>query len=318
MIVVRDLCQKINIKDPVVTIGNFDGIHIGHQKILKTLKDKANAIGGTPTVITFDPHPLKVLAPDREIKMITNLEDKLELLKQNDIGAVVIINFTKEFAGTEADEFISDILYERLAIKAVVVGHGYVFGKAKKGTTELLRRRGKRFGFAVTVVRYKMHGQNVASSSRIRKLLQKGRVSETAELLGRAYHINGTVVRGTGRGTRILSIPTANIHTNNDIIPLDGVYAGKLSFLNQDSKKTYDAVVNIGNNPTFGNDSRTCEAHLMDFSGDLFDSSVRLHFIRRIRDEKRFDTPEKLRQQILIDINVASEVLLRDNTKLFL
>lgn len=318
MIVVRDLCQKINIKDPVVTIGNFDGIHIGHQKILKTLKDKANAIGGTPTVITFDPHPLKVLAPDREIKMITNLEDKLELLRQNDIGAVVIINFTKEFAGTEADEFISDILYERLAIKAVVVGHGYVFGKAKKGTTELLRRRGKRFGFAVTVVRYKMHGQNVASSSRIRKLLQKGRVSETAELLGRAYHINGTVVRGTGRGTRILSIPTANIHTNNDIIPLDGVYAGKLSFLNQDSKKTYDAVVNIGNNPTFGNDSRTCEAHLMDFSGDLFDSSVRLHFIRRIRDEKRFDTPEKLRQQILIDINVASEVLLRDNTKLFL
>lgn len=318
MIVVRDLCQKINIKDPVVTIGNFDGIHIGHQKILKTLKDKADAIGGTPTVITFDPHPLKVLAPDREIKMITNLEDKLELLRQNDIGAVVIINFTKEFAGTEADEFISDILYERLAIKAVVVGHGYVFGKAKKGTTELLRRRGKRFGFAVTVVRYKMHGQNVASSSRIRKLLQKGRVSEAAELLGRAYHINGTVVRGTGRGTRILSIPTANIHTNNDIIPLDGVYAGKLSFLNQDSKKTYDAVVNIGNNPTFGNDSRTCEAHLMDFSGDLFDSSVRLHFIRRIRDEKRFDTPEKLRQQILIDINVASEVLLRDNTKLFL
>ncbi len=315
MIVIRDLLKNHRIKDPVVTIGNFDGIHIGHQKIFEALKTKAREIKGTPMVITFDPHPIKVIAPDRDIKLITSTEDKIALIEAAGIGAVCILSFNKDFASTEAEDFIKGILVDKLKVKAIVVGHGYVFGKAKRGNTELLRRKGRQYGFKVNVVRYKRLKQSVASSSRIRQLVAKGRVREAASLLGRAYHINGIVVKGTGRGKAILEIPTANINSSSELIPAEGVYAVKVSL--KGSKKVFEAVANIGSNPTFGNQYPTYEVHILDYSGDLLGRDIRVHFIKRIRDERRFDTPADLKGQILHDISVAREIFSADKTPLF-
>jgi riboflavin kinase/FMN adenylyltransferase len=315
MIVIRDFIKKHRIKDPIVTIGNFDGIHIGHQKIFEALKARAQEFRGTPTVITFDPHPIKVLAPDRDIRLITSTEDKIALLEAAGIKAVCIINFNREFASTEAEDFIKDILVDKLRIKAIIVGHGYVFGRAKGGNTELLRRRGRQYGFKVQVVRYKRLKQGVASSSRIRQLIVKGKVSEAASLLGRAYHINGVVVKGTGRGKSILGIPTANLNCSSELIPPEGVYAVKVSIRGEG--KVFDAVANIGNNPTFGNQFHTYEIHLLNYSGDLLGRELRVHFIKHIRQERVFKTPEHLKGQILADISTAREIFITDKTPLF-
>ncbi len=317
MILIRDLQKRQKIKNPVVTIGNFDGVHIGHQKIFQTLIKKAHEIKGTPTVITFNPHPMKVLAPEKNIKMITTLEDKLTMIRSQGIGAIVIIDFNKEFAATEAEDFIEDILVSRLGVKAVIVGHGYVFGRFKRGNTYLLRRLGKQHGFGVNVIRYKRLKQNVASSSRIRSLIAKGKVAEASSLLGRAYHINGRVVKGTGRGKTILNIPTANIKSSNDIIPHEGVYAARVSLLDTNKERIYNAVANIGLNPTFGNKYISCETHLLNFTGDLLNREIRLHFIKRIREERRFDSPALLREQIISDIEIATKILQSDRSALF-
>ncbi|MCX8070064.1 MAG: bifunctional riboflavin kinase/FAD synthetase, partial [Thermodesulfovibrionales bacterium] len=308
MIVIEGIKESIKINNAVVTIGNFDGIHLGHKKIFDTLIKKANEVNGSSLVITFNPHPLKVLYPEKELKMITTFEDKLELIRKTGISAVIVVPFDRSFANTDADEFISNFLVNKINIKGIVVGHGYVFGKGKRGNTELLRKRGKKFGFFVKVVRAKKISDNVASSSRIRTLIGKGKVKEASLLLSRAYHINGKVIKGTGRGANILNIPTANIETNNELTPPDGVYAVKVSLFEQSHKIIYNGVANIGNNPTFGNTFRSYEVHIFDYNDNLIGKEIRLHFIKRIREEIKFDNINSLRQRILKDIEIAKEI----------
>ncbi|RMG75091.1 MAG: bifunctional riboflavin kinase/FAD synthetase [Nitrospirae bacterium] len=288
----------------VVTIGNFDGVHIGHQKIFRKVNE-ARGRRGTSMVITFNPHPVKVLAPERKLKLLTPLEEKLKLIEKTGIDAVLIIDFDREFSRVEPEDFIKGILVDKLKVKHVIVGHNYRFGKEKRGTTELLRRRGRRYGFKLTVVRNTKLGGHVVSSSRIRQLLAWGRVCEASSLLGRPYSIHGRVIRGAGRGARVLSTPTANITTPNEIVPKEGVYAVRVEL----EGNHYDGVANIGTNPTFDGTQMSYEVHLFDVNQNLLGKELRVYFIDRIRGEKRFSSVEQLKTQIKKDIEVARAIL---------
>ncbi|NTU42843.1 MAG: bifunctional riboflavin kinase/FAD synthetase [Nitrospirales bacterium] len=340
MEIIRDLPERLHLENPIVTLGNFDGVHLGHQKIFRTVLDKAEEMSGTPVAITFFPHPVRVLTPERGLKMISSFDDKARLISDMGIQALLSLPFTKEFARIDPEVFIRDILVEKLGTRWVIVGHNYAFGKGKKGTTALLRRRGRKYGFGVTVVRHaRIHG-DIVSSSRIRSLVHRGRVCETAVMLGRAYHIEGTVVKGAGRGSTILQIPTANIAPESELLPKEGVYAVRVTFSEGPGKDIiqspdvdlsplapgprpldpviYDGVANIGKNPTFGNEARSYEVHIFNLNRDLLGERLRVHFIDRIRDEKKFAGTEALRMGILDDMETAQEILARKTPPLLL
>jgi riboflavin kinase/FMN adenylyltransferase len=352
MEIIKELQSKLNYPNPVVIIGNFDGVHIGHQKIFSRVMEKACELNGTPVAITFHPHPVRVLAPDRGLKILTAFEDKIRLIAGIGIKVIICINFTREFSRTDPEDFIKDILVEKIGTKWVIVGHNYAFGKGKKGTTALLRRRGRKYGFGVTVVRYaKVYG-DIVSSSRVRSLLLRGRVCEASRMLGRAYHIEGTVIKGAGRGTSLLNAPTANITAPNELVPKEGVYAVKVSIQKTEnreqrtedrgqktdkknvcllsseclSSEVYDGVANIGKNPTFAtafattfeNIPMSYEVHILDFNRNLLGQEIRIHFIDRIRDEKKFNSIDELEEQIKKDIQKAKEIILKRSDLLYL
>jgi len=292
----------------VLTIGNYDGVHLGHQKILSMVLQKAQEIKGTSMVMTFDPHPVKVLAPERDIKLLTTSEEKAKLIRAMGIDVLLFINFNKEFANMLPDDFINTVLVEKFQVREIIVGTNYAFGRHKKGTIELLRRRGEKYGFEVKAVRQVMVHGNVVSSSAIRSLLLKGAVYEASKYLGRAYSIEGSVIKGKGRGQNLLNIPTANITTPVEIAPKEGVYAVKVGL----KAKIYNGVANIGKNPTFGNQEVSYEVHLFNFSGNLLGQNLRVCFIDRIRGERTFPDVPSLVKQIRQDMESAREIL---NTK---
>lgn len=296
----------------VLTIGNYDGVHLGHQKILSMVLQKAQEIKGTSMVMTFDPHPVKVLAPERDIKLLTTSEEKAKLIKAIGIDVLLFINFNKEFANMLPDDFINTVLVEKFQVREIIVGTNYAFGRHKKGTIELLRRRGEKYGFEVKAVRQVMVHGNVISSSAIRSLLLKGAVYEASKYLGRAYSIEGSVIKGKGRGQNLLNIPTANITTPVEIAPKEGVYAVKVGL----KGKIYDGVANIGKNPTFGNQEVSYEVHLFNFSGNLLGQNLRVCFIDRIRGERTFPDAASLEKQIREDIEYSREVLGKKNRQL--
>ena len=322
MKIIREIKDKLDYPNPVVTIGNFDGVHIGHQKIFRSVVEKAREINGTPIAITFNPHPVRVLAPERGLKIITTPEDKTRLIADLGIKVLICIPFDREFARTDPDDFINDVLVGRLGVKYVIVGHSYSFGKGKKGTTALLRRRGLKYGFKVTVVRYATVYDDVVSSSRVRSLVLRGRVCEASMMLGRAYHIEGLVVKGAGRGASLLHTPTANISTTNELIPKEGVYAVRVSFPETlDARRLtlfYDGVANIGKNPTFGEVPMSYEVHIFDFNQDLVGKRLKVHFIDRIRDEKKFSGIHELEDQIHKDIEKTKLILSKRSDHLFI
>ncbi len=329
MEIIKALQNKLNYQNPVVTIGNFDGVHIGHQKIFAQVIKKAQEINGTPIAITFEPHPVRILAPERGLKMITTFDDRVKLISASGIEVMICMNFTREFAKMEPDSFIKDILVDKIGVKWVIVGHNYAFGKGKKGTTSLLRRRGEKYGFRVKVVRYAKVYDDIVSSSRIRSLILRGRVCEASKMLGRAYHIEGTVIKGAGRGTSVLHTPTANITTFNELIPKEGVYAVRVSIGNmrgvmdtEQECEVYDGVANIGKNPTFvpisGNIPVNYEVHIFDFNRNLLGEKIKIHFIDRIRDEKKFSGVKELEDQIKKDIQKAKDILSKRRDRLYL
>lgn len=291
--------------NPVLTIGNYDGIHLGHQKILDMVLRKKEELNGTSMVMSFDPHPVKVLAPERNIKLLTTPEEKARLLEKRGIDVLLCVKFDKEFSRMLPEDFIQEVLVNKIGVKEIIVGTNYAFGRNKKGTIDLLRRRGEKFGFGVKAVRDVMVHGHVVSSSTLRSLLMKGAVTEVSKFLGRAYSIEGTVIKGKGRGQSILRIPTANISTPVEIAPKEGVYAVKVRF----NGTVYDAVANIGKNPTFGNAEVSYEVHIFNFSGDLLGKTLRIYFIDRIRGEKTFPGPDSLGKQIQDDIETARELL---------
>lgn len=296
----------------VLTIGNFDGIHRGHQMILHWVIKKAKEMDGTSMVITFEPHPVKVLAPEKELKMLTTFKDKARILEAIGIEILLCINFTREFANLSPDAFIEEVLVKKIDVKEVVIGQNYAFGKNKKGTTEFLKRRGRELGFRVKVIRSAKLDGDVVSSSRIRRLLQNGKVHEIATYLGRAYSIEGEVIRGTGRGGKILNVPTANINTPDVIVPREGVYAVRVRV--KDS--FFDGVVNIGRRPTFGGSDVSYEAHLFNFSGNLLGETIRVYFIDWIRGERSFPDALSLETQIRNDIERSKTILSTKHPKL--
>jgi riboflavin kinase / FMN adenylyltransferase len=294
-----------NYPNTVITIGNFDGLHLGHQKILEAVKKRSEELRGTSMVVTFDPHPVKVLAPEKEIKMLTTFKERARILDAIGIKVLLCINFTREFANFSPDVFIEDILVKKINAKEIVIGPDYAFGKNRKGTTELLKKRGLELGFRVKIVKSVEIDGDVVSSSRIRKLLLKGNVHEVSTLLGRAYTIEGNVIRGAGRGEKLLHIPTANITTPNELVPKEGVYAVRIGI----KGSFFDGVANIGKKPTFGDADTGYEVHIFNYTGNLLGEHLRIYFIDWVRDQRSFPDAASLEKQIRNDIEHARKVL---------
>jgi riboflavin kinase/FMN adenylyltransferase len=301
-----------NYPNTVITIGNFDGLHLGHQKILEAVKRRSEELKGTSMVVTFDPHPVKVLAPEKEIKMLTTFKERARILDAIGIKVLLCINFTREFANFSPDAFIEDILVKKINAKEIVIGPDYAFGKNRKGTTELLKKRGLELGFRVKIVKSVEVDGDVVSSSRIRKLLLKGNVHEASTLFGRAYSIEGNVIRGAGRGEKLLHVPTANITTPNELVPKEGVYAVRVGV----KDKFYDGVANIGEKPTFDDPEKSYEVHIFNFADNLLGEHLRIYFIDWIRNQKSFPDALALEKQIREDIEHAKETLSEKRPKL--
>ena len=298
---------KESYPNTVITIGNFDGLHLGHQKIIQTVLQESEDINGTSMVVTFDPHPMKILAPEREIKLLTTPKERERLIRTMGIHVLLCIAFNEEFSQLMPDNFIDDILVKKINAKKIIVGQNYAFGKARKGTTELLRRRGRKYGFNVKVVRHAKFNGEVVSSSKIRSFLSQGQVFEASTFLGRAYTIEGNVIKGAGRGEKLLHIPTANITTPNELVPKEGVYAVKIGIKND----FFDGVANIGKKPTFGDAVTSYEVHIFNYTGNLLGEHLRIHFIDWIRDQRSFPDALSLERQIRNDIEHAGEILNR-------
>ena len=290
----------------VVTVGNFDGVHLGHRAILARVCQRARELGCQPVVLTFDPHPAKVLKPEANLRLLTTPAQKVELLTAAGLS-VVMLPFTREFAAIRAQDFVRDYLVERLRVREVVIGHDYCFGYKREGNIELLQKMGQALGFTVQVVWAVEVDDAVVSSSLIRAMLQLGKVREAGRLLGRAYSVSGRVVPGKGRGARMLGVPTANLVTENDLLPACGIYAVRVS---RDGKKL-PGVANIGTCPTFNNEELTLEVHLLDFNGDLYGETMAVEFVARLREERRFPSIDALAVQIRVDMAEARKVLSR-------
>ncbi|MCK4468253.1 MAG: bifunctional riboflavin kinase/FAD synthetase [Desulfobacterales bacterium] len=309
MNIIEDI-EKIDhpYKNAVITIGNFDGVHIGHQALFHQVIEKARALQGTSIVMTFEPHPARVLKQNNHPPLITLYEQKIELIEKAGIDILICIHFTREFASIPAKEFIEKILVDRIGMKAIVVGEDYTFGKNREGNLDLLKTYGKRLGFEVIVVRkiqMSNNSEDKISSTRIRELISDGKVAESQELLGRHYQIRGTVMTGRDRGGRLLGFPTANINLYDELSPKTGVYAVTVEC--KGSK--YKGVANIGYSPTFDDRIFTVEAHILDFNDDIYGQKIRVNFIKRLRDEKKFLNISELSKQIKKDIDKARDII---------
>jgi riboflavin kinase/FMN adenylyltransferase len=288
-----------------VTIGNFDGIHLGHQAILRTVVGRARALSGEAVVYTFEPHPRKVLRPESAPALLTTLEQKLELIEAAGADAVVLEPFDLDFAKTPPDVFVRECLHRRLRPLEVYVGYDFHFGRDREGSMRLLTELGPKLGFAVTIIpEVEVDGGDV-NSTRIRQLLAEGQCEIAARMLGRPYSVRGVVVRGDERG-RTLGFPTANLAPENEVLPAGGVYTGTLRLLDdgdppEDSRLR--AVVNVGMRPTFQGRELRVEAHAIDWSGDLYGRRVELAFGTRLRAERRFESVDALRAQIAADVD---------------
>ncbi|MCG8592205.1 MAG: bifunctional riboflavin kinase/FAD synthetase [Proteobacteria bacterium] len=300
------------LERPVLTIGNFDGLHVGHRAIMQTVIERARAHSGEVVVYTFDPHPRKVLQPDKAPGLLTTLEQKLELLEQIGVDVAIVEPFTTQFRETTAEEFVQRYIHERIRPLEVYVGYDFHFGRDREGSMRVLTEMGPRLGFAVTIIpEVTVDGRDV-NSTRIRDLLGQGSVEEAAQLLGRPFAVRGEVVVGDRRG-RGLGFPTANLAPENEVLPAGGVYAGTLVFLGEGEPAAGTrarAVTNVGQRPTF-EDARglVAEAHLLDFDGDVYGRRVELTFEHRIRAERRFPDVDALREQIGRDVEAARALL---------
>lgn len=291
-----------------VTIGNFDGVHLSHRFICRKLASEAKKAGAKSLIITFDPHPKMILHPDiRPFYLITTLEEKLKLLDECGIEGVLVIPFSLDYSKVTAEEFVRDFLGRKLAIKKIIVGHDYTFGRGKKGSSDYLISCGKEMGFAVEVVDAVKAGEDIISSTLIRNLILKGDIKRATDLLGRYYNVAGIVVSGKGRGVG-LGFPTANIEPEKELLPPPGIYA---AFADVEGKR-YLAALNIGEKPTFADYTFTFEVHLLDFSGDLRGKRLNTEFVEKIRDIVKFDSPEMLKKQIAVDVEKAKSILLKN------
>jgi len=300
---------KKSFLNPVVTLGNFDGVHLGHQKIFSRVKEEAARFHGEGLVITFEPHPLKILAPERFLPLLTPFKKKMTLIEKSGIETVLCIEFTIAFSEISPDAFIQDILLEKIKAKKIIIGYNYHFGKNQMGDAQTLIHAGKRFHFEVEVVEPLQIEGTIVSSSKIRELIKDGQVEEASKLLGRNYPMSGRVVKGTMRG-RSLGFPTANLEIPDGLYPKNGVYAVDVIW----NQMSFQGLANVGLNPTFSNSERlSLEVYILNFDREIYGDEIEIHFKRRIRDEIRFDSPSHLAKQIQKDIQWAKENVFKGN-----
>ena len=299
------------LHNSVVTIGNFDGVHKGHQMLLGAAVERAAKIGGRSVAVTFTPHPKRVLCNGDQPPLITIHEQKVELIKACGIDVLVTVPFTKEFAGIDARDFVADLLLAKLGMKAIIVGNDYYFGRKREGDIALMKQFGHEMDFDVVTPDWINLQDKRISSTRIREIISRGEVHRAPELLGRFYQVRGKVVSGRDRGGKLLGFPTANINLNDELCPASGVYAVTLSC----SLGLFQGVANIGYSPTFDDHIFTVEVHILDFEGDIYGEDIKVNMIQKLRDEKKFSGIDELSHQIETDIDNA-RILFKELTDL--
>ncbi len=297
-----------------VTIGNFDGVHLGHQMLFADVVNRAHKSQGTSLAVTFEPHPLRILRPG-EMKLISSCEQKIELIRMAGIEVLLIVPFTLEFAAMTAEHFVDDILIRRIGVKELVVGYDYAFGKGRTGDINFLRRQGEEKGFPVSVVEAFYLDDVLVSSTKIRQLVAEGLMTEARKLLGRPYQIRGEVQVGKQRGGKEVGYPTANLRVDTeDLVPRHGVYVCQVIC----AGRCYGGVLNIGRNPTFGEQELVAETHIFDFNQDIYGKPIKVNLLKFLRDEKKFSGAEELAAQIGRDVVVAKQVLAEQQKELML
>jgi riboflavin kinase/FMN adenylyltransferase len=289
---------------PVVTIGNFDGVHLGHREIFRRVKLLAAERGGVSLVITFYPHPLRVVSSGKDIQLINTSSEKELLIQASGVDYLLEIPFDAQFAAISARDFVKNVLVDTIGMEQLVIGYDYSFGRNREGNVAMLQRLGEELAFAVEVLSPIANGTVIYSSTAVRNMITAGAVKDVVYLLGRHYSLGGTVVHGHRRGAD-LGFPTANLETDKELLPRAGVYAVKVKIADQ----LYDGACNIGTNPTFHNEKLTVEVFLFNFAGDLYGRELRLYFIDRLRDEMKFPDPQALQQAIATDVARCREIL---------
>jgi len=305
-----DQLDKITqpFKGAVITIGNFDGVHIGHQALFYEVIEKAYAIGGTSIAMTFEPHPLRLLQQNNRPPLITLLEQKIELIERSGIDVLICVPFTREFAAIPAGAFVEDLLVRKIGLKAIVVGEDYAFGQNRAGDIGLLKDLAPRFGYEVIVtsmIRTVKGMSERISSTAIREMVLEGKVEPACKMLGRHFQVRGVVVTGRDRGGRLLGIPTANLKLEDELCPKTGIYAVTAEV----AGGLHKGVANIGYSPTFEDRQFTVEVHILDFHGDIYGQKMHVNFVKRLRDEMKFAGIDALKRQIELDIDCARRVL---------
>jgi riboflavin kinase/FMN adenylyltransferase len=295
----------------VLTLGVFDGLHLGHQRIMQTVVNRAKLVNAVPTAITFDPHPRSVLYPENTPPLLQTLDQRLAAFEFLGIEQAIVIRFNKDFAAQDADTFLREIVHDRLQAKEVYLGKGFAFGKNRGGNIELLRKLSAELGFAADeVAEVCLRGRRI-SSSRIRELLSDGRVNLARRYLGRPYGVEGVIVRGDRRGHTI-GFPTANLKPKNRVVPRYGVYA-TATLIDGDWRRS---ITNIGVRPTFKAEADpSIETYIFDFDGDLYGDVLRVRFLHRIRDERKFNGIEELKNQVAKDSQIALNYFQREGVK---
>jgi riboflavin kinase/FMN adenylyltransferase len=303
------LCRSLDELPPTagptaVTVGNFDGVHLGHREMFRRLIGRARDLGGRSVVVTFRPHPLKVLNPSYPLRLINTYEEKETLIEASGVDTLLVIPFDRDFAALSPEEFVGEVLVKRLGMKHLVVGYDYGFGRDRQGNATLLRNLGESLGYTLELLDPIGSGATVYSSTSVRRMIEAGDVAGVVAVLGRHFSLAGKVVHGHHRG-RGLGFPTANLRTEKELIPRDGVYAVKVRV----GEQLLDGACNIGCNPTFGDTERAIEVFILDHGEELYDQEVRLYFMERIRDERAFAAKEELIAAIAGDVARCREIL---------
>ncbi len=282
-----------------LTIGNFDGVHEGHRQIMRQLVDLGRSRQLCPSVLTFDPHPAKVVAPARAPRLLTTYDERFELMRQAGIEQVFVMPFDRQFAALSPHDFVKQILVDGLNAKAILVGSNFRFGHKAAGHTDLLRELGERYGFLVGIIDGVSVRGRMVSSTEIRRLLTQGSVSMACRLLGRPYAVEGEVVRGHGVGSK-QTVPTLNLDTKAEVLPAIGVYITRT--FDFDSGNEFPSITNVGIRPTFGGEKLTVETYLLAPLNCPAPVRIRVAFLRRVREERKFDSAESLKAQIMKDV----------------
>lgn len=301
--------KVLRLKHPVVAIGNFDGVHAGHQEIFRRVRRRATEVGGDAVVLSFDPHPLFVLAPEEKPSLLSTLEEKRGVVESLGIDYFVLVHFDLPFSKLSPEDFVQKILRKQIQVGEVFVGYDFTFGHRAVGNPKFLTELGEKYGFQVTTVEPISMDQVPISSSIIREFVREGKIREATRFLGRYPTLPGKVVHGMDRGQKVVGFATANLNPAKDLIPKDGVYVCWVKV----GKEWFPGAVNIGINPTFKNNPFTIEAHLLDFKGNLYGEEITLAFIERLRDEEVFASPIALSDQIRKDVEKAKEILAKSS-----